>query len=407
MLMNMPQANATAGTDISQTGLNIDMSIQGKGASFYQHSFGALGNKTRYYSPEVTINAKGQKESLNDYRIELQKFAAKGLQSIQAKALGTSAGGPGTAGTSALVPVYVDPRIVDQSRHYTPLVEMLPRVTNMGLTADYNVITAKGSAFTANPDSALSENDDTEDRQSKSIKYLYSVGRVLGPMQSAMPSYILEGMNPTGAGNTGASVFNTAQAPNAKQYQVLLKARAMKELEENLILNGDSSSDATEFDGLITIQSTTNQNDLNSSALTWDDIEDTIEMAYTNGGRPKLGVGSSTVITDIRKILIDAFNYRPADFMGSETLPVGVPPMIHIETMVGTIPVIPSQYLSRTSGSKQLWFFDTDFIEVRVLQDMTYENLAKTNDSDKFMLKIYECVINRAPQFGAYIDNIL
>jgi hypothetical protein len=405
MLMNFPQQKAIGSTNEKDAGLNL--SLQGKsGASLYQHSFGMMPDGMRYYDPMAGVDAKSR-EPISDYRTDLAGFAAKGLQSIQAKALNTTSGGAGTAGTTALVPVYVDGRIVDQSRKYTPLVEMLPRVTNMGLTADYNVITAKGAAFTANPDAPLSENDDTEDRQSKSIKYLYSVGRVLGQMQAAMPSYILEGMNPTGAGNTGASVFNTAQAPDAKQYQVLLKARALKELEENLILNGDSSSDATEFDGLITIQSTTNQNDLSTTALTWDDIEDTVRMAYDDGGRPKLAVGSSSVIIDIRKILIDSFNYRPADFMGTETLPVGVPPMLHIETIVGKIPVIPSQYLSNVSGSKQLWFFDTDYIEVRVLQDMTYEELAKTNDSNKFMLKIYECVINRAPSFSAYIDNIL
>jgi hypothetical protein len=62
--------------------------------------------------------------------------------------------------------------------------------------------------------------------------------------------------------------------------------------------------------------------------------------------------------------------------------------------------------MTTTAGSKQLWFLDTDFIEMRVLQDMTYEDLAHTNDSYKFLLKIYECLIVRAPSFNAYVDNI-
>jgi len=64
--------------------------------------------------------------------------------------------------------------------------------------------------------------------------------------------------------------------------------------------------------------------------------------------------------------------------------------MLVLQTMVGSVPVIPSMFLSNTSGAKLNLFLDTDYIEMRVLQDMTYEDLAKTNDSQKFMLKIYE-----------------
>ena len=370
--------------------------------SCYEHSFGALGDETPYVNG-WTLGANGKSY---DLREELGKKATLGHARIQQKALGPTAGGAGTAGF-AMVPIYVDPRIVDLSRKYTPMVEMIPRVTNKGTTADYNEITAKGAGYTANPDAPLPEADDDLNRQSQDIKYLYSVGRVLGPMQAAMPSYMLEGFQPSGAGMVGGSVFSPAGVPNAKQLQVLTKARAMKELEENLIFNGDSSSDATQFDGLIVQQSTTNQNDLSSEALTWDDVEDTIQSAFDDGGRPKLAVGSSAVITDLRKIMIDTFNYRPVDLVNGAELPFGVPPQLVLQTMVGAIPCIPSMFLSNISGAKQLWFLDTDFIEMRVLQDMTYEDLAKSNDSSKFMLKIYECLIVRAPQFNAYIDNIL
>jgi len=43
---------------------------------------------------------------------------------------------------------------------------------------------------------------------------------------------------------------------------------------------------------------------------------------------------------------------------------------------------------------------------MRVLQDLTYEELAHTNDSDKFMLKIYETLIIRNPAFNAFIGEI-
>ena len=377
--------------------------------AMYKSSFGNMPDQTRYLDPFAggftpAEQKAGLEQTSNDYRPKLNDIMTTNMKSMEAKALGPTTGGIGTAGY-ALVPVYVDPRIVDQSRKWTPLVELIPRVTNQGLTADYNVITAKGAAYTALADAALPETDDTYDRASTSIKYLYSVGRVLGPMQAAMPSYMVEGFNPSGNG-MGNGSFANAGAPNAKQIEVLMKARSLKELEENLIINGDASTDATQFSGIVTLQGTTNQTDLSAAALTWDDVEESVQNAFDDGGRPKLAIASSSVVTDLRKIMIDTFNFRPSDLTAGATLPFGIPAQLVLQTMVGPIPVIPSQYLSNMSGAKQIFFLDTDFIEMRVLQDMTYEELARTNDSSKFMLKIYECLIMRSIGFNSFIDNI-
>jgi len=159
-------------------------------ASAYQQSFGNLPSGTCYQKVDMKSLKEAKYEV--DLRPKLQEAAKIGM-----KALNTQTGGAGTAGY-ALVPIYVDPRIVDLSRKYTPIVEIIPRVTNQGMTADYNQLTAKGGAVTAAEDAALTETNDTYDRQSTSIKFLYSVGRVTGPMIAAMPSYILEGLNSSG-----------------------------------------------------------------------------------------------------------------------------------------------------------------------------------------------------------------
>lgn len=382
------------------------VSVEAKSA--YSQSFGSLPDGTRYLDPWTKgFNPEKPEEAQLsfDLRPQLKSALDVGIKRVATKALGPESGGAGTAGY-ALVPVYVDPRIVDQSRKYTPLVELIPRVTNQGLTADYNIITAKGAATTANPDAAMNEADDTYSRQSVPIKYLYSVGRVLGPIQAAMPSYMLEGFQPTGAGNVAGSTFAPAGVPNAKQIEVLMKARAMKELEENLIINGSVSTDTTQYNGIVATQSTTNKTDLNGAALTWDDVEDTVQAAFDLGGRPKLAIASSAVVTDLRKIMIDTFRFTPEQLVSGAAMPFGIPPQLVIHTMVGPIPVIPSMYLSNTAGSKSIYFLDTDFIEMRVLQDLTYEDLAKTNDSSKFMLKIYECLIMRAKPFNSWIGEI-
>ena len=359
--------------------------------SAYSHSFGALKDKTRYVDPITGA----------DIRPQLNEKLQDGIARM--KALSTTAGGAGTAGY-AMIPVYVDPRIVDTTRKETPLVELIPRVANQGMYADYNIITAKGGGFTAAEDAALNETNTTYDRASTAIKFLYAVGRVTGPTQAAMPSYMLEGFQPAGGG-LGTSTFGNVGAPNAKQQEVLIKARELRELEENLIINGDASTTSTQFSGIVKLQGTTNVVDLNGAALTYDDIETAVLYAIQDGGRPKLAVASPSVVKDIRKIIIDTYRYAPGDMAGG-TLPFGIAPALVLETMAGRIPVIFSRFLSDTSGAKQIYFLDTDWIEMRVLLDMTYEELAKTNDSQKFMLKIYECLIMRNPAFNSFIDDI-
>ena len=363
--------------------------------SCYEHSFGPIGSGTTYVNGWNNV----------DMRNEIGQKAADGFNKLQKKALGPTTFAAGNV--PILVPIYVDPRIVEISRKYTPLVEMIPRVTNQGLTADYNRLTAKGGAYTAILDAPLPEADDTYERKSVAIKFLYSVGRVLGPMQAAMPSYVMEGFQPSGAGMVGGNVFTPAGIPNAKQTEVLVKARAMKELEENLIINGDAATDATQFSGIIKFQDTTNRVNADGAALTWDMVEEAIQKAFDAGGRPKIAIASSAAVRDLRSIMINTFNFRPSDLIGGTELPFGVPPQLVIQTMVGPIPVIPSMYLDNTPGSKSIYFLDTDYVEMRVLQDMTYTEMAITNDSSKFMLKIYEALIVRAPEFNSFVANIL
>lgn len=350
----------------------------------YAASFGPTPDQTLYSDPNNGIDARPGFKSMF------------GKNVTELKAMDTQAGGAGTAGYG-LIPVYVDPMIVDTTRKWTPLVEIVPRRSNMGMTADFNTITAKGGGFTANEDSALAEQDDTYDRSSKGIKFLYAVGRVTGPAQAAVPSYMLGGFNPTG--QTGP--FSDSGAPNAMQLEVLVKTRSIRELEENLIVNGDSSTDATEFDGFIQQISTTNKVDKNTSAVSLDDINTAVQYAFDDGGRPNLAVSSSAVYTDLLNLLSNKIGYLQATsqvFWGFST--------IVLHTMVGDIPVVPSMYMSNTSGSKAIYFLDMSVIEMRVLQDLSFERLAKTNDSEKFMLKIYETLIVRAPAFCSWIGEI-
>lgn len=359
--------------------------------SAYSHSFGPVADNTVYSSPAYGI----------DMRPTFETALKAGVAKLKAQAV--TSGGAGTAGY-AMIPIYVDPKIVDITRKYTPLVEILPRVTNMGVTADYNRITAKGGAFAAAEDAPLAETNTTYARASKSIKYLYAVGRVTGPSQAAQPSYMLAGFLP-GAGATGP--FSDQGASNSLQQEVLVKTRELRELEENLLINGNAttsyttSPNGTEFDGIVTLMSTTNQLDKSGAAISIDDVMTQAAVAFAAGGRPNFGITDGTTYNVLLKALTQKIGYLQATekvFWGFST--------IVVNTIVGQIPIIPSMFMGYATTARKMFLLDLSVIEVRVLQDVTYQEFGVTNDSKKFMLKLYECMIIRAPEFCAQIIGI-
>jgi len=363
--------------------------VTGDFMSKYVASFGGLPDGTAYVNPWMG----------GDYRPDLKSLMDK---AIEMKDLTTSTGGAGTAG-NALVPVWVDPRIVDTSRKYTPAVEAISRVTNLGKTADWNQVTAKGSAVVAAEGASLSDQTDTYIRQSTLIKFLYSKGKVTGPAQAAFPSWILDSFQAQGSGLSGSG-FTSVSAPNAKQLDVIIKARALRELEEQLIFTGDTGSDANEFDGIVVQQGTTNVVDLLGAAIAFSDVEDAMKLAFDASGRPNLAFASSSVAAALREIVINTFQYRPADM--TVKLPFGVSSHLVLETILGPVPVIPTQFLTSAAGQGSIYFMDMNYTEMRVLQDMTFEDLPKTDDNQNFLLKIYEALILRAPEFNAFVDNV-
>lgn len=369
----------------------------------YALTFGNLSDGTTYQNPygldysAKTIDMRNQTDGL------LAKAFHAGIEKYEAKAQ-TISGQSALTGISAglpTVPVFLDPRIIDITRKWTPAVELIPRQTCTSNVYSYVRITNKGGAYAAVEDAPLAETSTTYARQSVAIKYLYSVGRVSGPVLAAQPSFILEGL--TSSGERGP--FGNQNAPNAKQQEVLVKVRELRELEESLIMNGDATTTPAEFDGIVKLMSTTNSVDLAGGALSLDNINASIQKAFDAGGRPSLAFCSSGVFTALlnlinsKTVLNDVgMLSRGAVFWGYET--------IIIHTMVGAIPIIPSMYLSNGAGTKRIYFLDMSVVHMAVLQDMVYQDMAIVNDTQKFFMKIYEALVIRAPTFCSSILNI-
>jgi len=315
-----------------------------------------------------------------------------------------------SAGTlPVLIPVYVDPEIVDLTRRATPLVELIPRVTNYGKTADYNQLTKISTAQALGEDASLTEQNDSYTRRSVAIKYLYSVGRVTGPMFAASKQYLASG-----------------GYVDALSLEVKNKTLALKRLEEAMILLGDSKTDWTEpvnstsilaansFDGLWNYISDNNSctlggsasytTDLAGASLSIANIRTGIRTARTAGGEPNLIVCDYATYDHIKSLIQDQLRY-----VSTQTIAWGI-----TTVSFEGIPIIASRFLDVDAGTgsgvpgdaRSLFILDTNVIEMRVLQDVSYEELAKTNDSVKFMVKCYETLVVKAPQFNHIIYDI-
>jgi hypothetical protein len=318
-----------------------------------------------------------------------------------------------SAGTlPVLIPVYVDPEIIDATRRATPLVELIPRVTNYGRTADFNLITTIATAQALGEDAAVTEQNDTYYRVSLSVKYLYSIGRVTGPMFAASKQYLASG-----------------GYVDALSLEVKNKTLAIKRLEESMILLGDGTTDWTEpvnsttvsgansFNGLYNLILNTNTTystswytasahytDNAGAAISIPTIRTAIRTPRTYGGEPNLVVCDYATYDSIKALIQDQLRY-----VATQSIAWGI-----TAVSFEGVPIIASRFLSVTAGTgsgtaynaRSLFVLDTNVIEMRVLQDVSYEELAKTNDSIKFMVKCYETLAVKAPQFCHVVYDI-
>ena len=133
-------------------------------------------------------------------------------------------------------------------------------------------------------------------------------------------------------------------------------------------------------------------------------IRNTIRYARTANDDASLGQGDpNLIVTDfgtldnVKGLLQDYQRYVNTNFEIAWGLKT-----VEFEGL----PIVPSKFMPPTTAYRSLAVLSTDAWQVRVLQDLTYEELAKTNDSYKFMIKAYEALIAPGLPFNWMLNTI-
>lgn len=309
-----------------------------------EDSFG--GRSKAYYSPWDKI----------DKRMEIAK------NSIQKASIDTQTGGAGTAGT-ALVPIYPDPSVVDRTSRQTPFRLTVPRRAIRGLTYDYIPLTAKGGAFWAAENGALDVVDDTYDRVSVGVKFLYAKGLISGPAIAAMRGFI-----------------------DPQQLDLSVKTTSIYEAEEDALINGDASTSVLEPSGMIKLI-TTNTTDRSGGLPTLPLIRAELATTFNANGMVSLAITDATTHNYIKGLLQD-FQRNVNGAM--EMLGFGIPGSFEFDGVL----FIRDRYMPTAASSKRILFLDMRYIFFAVLQDLTYEEKYTDQDGWVYLLKEYLTIVN-------------
>jgi len=267
------------------------------------------------------------------------------------------------------MPLAYDPDVVDITRRFTPIKALLPKVTNQGMTANYFRLTGRGNYAWGAEDPALNEVDDTKELASETIRFARVTGRV------------------TGVAEVGGMHFESTM-----RREIITKTQELNEGIEDTLLNGDNANNALEPDGLIRLL-TENNEDMNGAVPTLEDVDNLVNDCFINRGAPNLLITDPYTASNLKNQIMNTVRYTNPYQQVAWGLQA-----LSVNTVVGELPCIVSQFMPTGDGEKRVLCLNTNFVEQRVLQDITFERLAKTSDSEKFFLKTYMTLINKFPE---------
>lgn len=341
--------------------------------SQYSFQFGDLPPQTVYLDLNTADTLDRPEGQGIDRRDEIKAHCMEEIKALttQSPLLAVGTNYSATSGRiPVLLPTIVDSTLYDITKRKTPLASgLIPRVTNRGIYADTVRMTALPTAVWKPEDSSLPDTTATYDRVVAQIRYAFAVGRVTGPMIVASPEHF----------------------KNMLRQEQVAAFRALKELEENTIINGDTTSATytNGFNGFVSLIAS-NTEDKSGDQILLSDIDTAFITIEEAKGTPTLIVTDTKTFTDLKVLMRDIL----IGTTGQATLDFGFRGIKY-----EGVPIVPDLFMPTAGDARELHVLDTSStangpnIQIRVLQDATMEELAKNNDSFKFAIKEYITMI--------------
>jgi len=303
--------------------------------------------------------------------------------------MGTSA----TTGSS-LMHVIADEGVTYLYKRPYPAQALIPTEANKGRQALWDVVGPYefGSATTGTEDQAFTESDITTHNRSDFIKFLYSVGRITKAAQFA----------------------GLAQVPARDMIAIRIDAAqdAIRALRERLILgvtrditsttNLFQAASSLEYKGLyelITTNTTTTGGTpktwVTSNGNTYGQIMIDLDESYRNmvklAMEPNLAICDYRTFGIIRRGLMEYFRTEP-----TMQFTQGISKINLVFPNSGGLPLVPHPFMPMGAGYGAIMLLDTRLIARRTLWQDLYEELAKINLSQKFVISAAETLIDKS-----------
>jgi hypothetical protein len=322
-------------------------------------------------------------------RDELTKIHTDSNEEIRkAMTMGTS----GSTGSN-LMHVIADEGVTYLYKRPYPIQALIPTEANKGRQALWDVVGPYefGQAVFGTEDQAFTETDITTHNRSAFIKFLYSVGRITKAAQFA----------------------GLAQVPARDMIAIRIDAAqdALRALRERRMLGVTSDVTSTtnlyqaastnEYQGLYELITTntssgaTPQNWVTSGGATYDQIMADLDESYRNmvkmAMEPNLAICDYRTFGIIRRGLMEYFRTEPI-----KEFVQGVSKIQLVFPNSGGLPLVPHPFLPMGATYGSIFLLDTRLIARRTLWQDLYEELAKINLSQKFVISAAETLIDKS-----------
>ena len=340
-----------------------------------------------------------EKSEFGEYKAKahekIEKAAREYIDGIVKKAVSTTSGGGYN-----LMHVIADQDVTYLYKRPYPIQTLIPVEANKGKTASWDAIgpyESLAAAFGAE-DPALTEADMTTYNRTDTVKYMYAVGRLTKAVKLA------------GLAQIPARDLKAIRIDLAQDSLRALRERSMLGVSRDVtsITNAWTAATSQQYKGmyeLITSNTAGNPDtadqcwiDVSSSSVdTYGEIMQYLDKTYTYmnkfGMQPNIAICDMKTFGIIRRGLAEYFRYNGE---GQELIP-GVSKLTLTFPSSGGVNLIPHPFMRQTAGTYGgIFLIDTRLFARRILWQDTYEELANTNTSDKFVISAAETLIDKS-----------